>query len=313
LTRSQSESFYFKDAESRFIRTGEALIDVEERESWPDRPDAWALTTKMPLRDQAGSIFGTFSISRDITERKKAEERIQGLARFPDENPQPVIRVTPDGSVIYANKASEILTSSWAGETSEIHEATRTFAVTVVPLAAGGYVNLYGRDVTEEKILAQRLHQAQKLEAIGQLTGGVAHDFNVLHVILGFCEVLERDLPRESHRYVGEIVKAARRAATLNAQLLAFSRKQTLRPRVDTKELIRSTRAMLERVIGEDLELRTFIDPGTGNVLADPGKMEQVLLNLAVNARDAMPQGGKLTLETSRNQSTTCNSPADAY
>ena len=310
--------------EQRIIRTGEPILNVEEKETWPNRPDTWVLTTKMPLRDQEGNIIGTFGLSRDITERKRAEERLLSLARFPDESPQPVMRVTPDGSVIYANKASELLTSSWAGgvdrkapseylgalthawesrekQEIEIREASRSYAITIVPFADAGYINLYGRDVTEEKALAERLNQAQKIEAIGQLTGGVAHDFNnILQVITGYCEVLKHEVLEENRQYVAEITMATKRAAALIAQLLAFSRKQILRPRVvNTKDLIRSMQMMLERVIGEDIELRTFIDPNTGNFLADPGQMEQVLLNLAVNARDAMPSGGKLTIETS--------------
>ena len=112
------------------------------------------------------------------------------------------------------------------------------------------------------------------MEAIGQLTGGIAHDFNnVLQAITGYCEVLKLRLPEENQKYVAEITKAAHRAATLTAQLLAFSRKQILRPQiVNTKDLIRSMQKMLERVIGEDIELRTFIDPDTGNFLADPGQ-----------------------------------------
>ena len=310
--------------EQRIIGTGEPLLNVEEKETWPSRPDTWALTTKMPLRDQEGNIIGTFGISRNITEHKRTEKSILSLARFTDENPHPVMRVTPDGAVVYANKASELLTSSWAGrgdgevpeeylhalthawesgekQEIEIREGQVTYALTIVPLAAAGYINIYGKDVTEEKALAQRLNQAQKMEAIGQLTGGVAHDFNnILQIITGYCEVLKLSLPEESKKDVEQITMAAKRAAALIGQLLAFSRKQTLRPQVvDTKDLIRSMQKMLERVLGEDVELRTFIDPNTGNFLADPGQMEQVLLNLAVNARDAMPSGGKLTLETS--------------
>ena len=309
--------------EQHVIRTGVPIVNVEEKETWPNRPDTWALTTKMPLRDQEGNIIGTFGISRDITERKRAEEHILSLARFVDENPHPEMRVTPDGSVIYSNKASELITSSWAGGADrripgeylhavtlawdtgqkreiELREASRTYAITIVPFADVGYINLYGRDVTEEKNLAERLTQAQKIEAIGRLTGGVAHDFNnVLQAITGYCEVLKQRLSEENQKYLAEITKAAHRAAALTAQLLAFSRKQILRPRVvETKDLIRSLQRMLERVIGEDIELRTIIDPDTGNFLADPGQMEQVLLNLAVNARDAMPSGGKLIIES---------------
>ena len=309
--------------EQSIIRTGEPILNLEEKETWPNRPDTWVLTTKMPLRDQEGRIIGTFGISRDITQHKRAEERIQSLARFPDENPYPVIRVTPDGAMIYSNRASEPLTSSWAGgddkkvpstylpalthawesgEKSEIEiqEASRIYTITIVPITAAGYINLYGKDITEEKVLAARLNQAQKMEAIGQLTGGVAHDFNnVLQAITGYSELLKLRLPEENLKYVAEITKAANRAATLTAQLLAFSRKQILRPQiVNTKGIVQSMQKMLERVIGEDIELRTFIDPDTGNFLADPGQLEQVLLNLAVNARDAMPSGGKLTIES---------------
>jgi len=310
--------------ERRIIRTGEPILNAEEKETWPNRPDTWVLSTKMPLRDQKGNIIGTFGISHDITERKHAEEHILSLARFPDENPHPIMRVTLAGAIIYANKASEPLISSWAGrgkrevpeeylyalthawesgerQEIEIREATRTYAVAIVPFAAAGYINLYGRDVTEEKALTERLNQAQKIDAIGQLTGGVAHDFNnVLQAITGYCEMLKQRLSEEDRKYLAEITKAANRAATLTGQLLAFSRKQTLKPQiVNTKDIIHSMQKMLERIIGEDIELRTFADPHTGSFLADPGQMEQVLLNLAVNARDAMPSGGKLTIEAS--------------
>ena len=156
-------------------------------------------------------------------------------------------------------------------------------------------------EVTERRKLEEALAQSQKMEAIGQLAGGIAHDINnVLQVIIGYSEVLNAETPKASQKYMAEIMKAAQSAATLVGQVLAFSRKQLLKPRViDTKELLHSTHKMLQRVIGEDVELRTLIDPDTGNFLADPGQMMQILLNLAVNARDAMPSGGKLTIEAS--------------
>jgi len=156
-------------------------------------------------------------------------------------------------------------------------------------------------DITGRKTLEQQFAQAQKMEAIGQLTGGVAHDFNnIIQVITGYGEVLREKLTEENKVFLAEITKAANKAGALTKQLLSFSRKQILRPRVvDTKSLIHSAQMMLERVIGEDVELQTFIDPDTGNFLADPGQIEQILMNLAVNARDAMPSGGKLTIVTS--------------
>ena len=308
----------FED-EQYIIRTGQPLLDVEERESRPDRPDTWALTSKMPLRDQDGNIIGTFGIARDITEYKQANERILSLARFPDEDPDPVMRVTPYGTILYANKASEsgglverkisseelrMFTRAWeSGEKQEIVivQGSKSYLVAIVPCRAEGYINLYARDVTEEKALLQRLNQVQKMDAIGQLVGGVAHDFNnILQAITGYGEMLAEQLSDQSQQPVAEIKKAVERAAALVRQLLAFSRKQTLRPGViDMKELVSSMEGMLTRVIGEDVELEILVDGDTGNVLADQSQIEQVLMNLAVNARDAMPTGGKLIIETS--------------
>jgi PAS domain S-box-containing protein len=175
------------------------------------------------------------------------------------------------------------------------------------PAVTGIVVN--SRDVTErreaeEALLAsqQQLLQAQKMDAVGRLAGGVAHDFNnLLTAIRGNAELLLLDIPPGDPRRedVEEIRKASDRAATLTRQLLAFSRRQVLQPRVlDLNGVVREMERMLRRLIGEDVELATRLDPALGQVRADPGQVEQVVLNLAVNARDAMPSGGRLTVET---------------
>jgi two-component system NtrC family sensor kinase len=175
-----------------------------------------------------------------------------------------------------------------------------------VPLVIDGQVRgSYGiyRDISEEKRLEQQLRQAQKMEAVGRLAGGVAHDFNnLLSVIIGYSELLEGAVEPKGPlgKNVGEIKKAARRAASLTRQLLAFSRKQVLEPKVlNLNSVVSETDKMLQRLLGEDIEIVTRLDPALGQVKVDQGQIEQVIMNLLVNARDAMPQGGRLTIETS--------------
>jgi two-component system, cell cycle sensor histidine kinase and response regulator CckA len=165
------------------------------------------------------------------------------------------------------------------------------------------------RDITERKkaeeerlSLQEQLRQAQKVEAIGQLAGGIAHDFNnALTVILGNAEMILRDVGKRDPLSDGieEIKKAGERASKLTRQLLAFSRKQILQPDIlNLNEAVLGMEKMLRRIIGENIELETNLAPHPGVVEADPGQIEQVIMNLAVNARDAMPMGGKLTIET---------------
>jgi len=148
----------------------------------------------------------------------------------------------------------------------------------------------------------EHLRQAQKLEAIGRLAGGIAHDFNnLLTVINGYSEILLSNgrTDEVSRRLLGQVKKSGERAATLTQQLLAFSRKAVIQPVVlDLNPVVKDAEKMLRRLIGEDIELRTELEPGLGAIRADRGQIDQILLNLAVNARDAMPKGGSISVRT---------------
>lgn len=170
--------------------------------------------------------------------------------------------------------------------------------------AGGRVVRIVGFivDSTEQRSLEAQLRQAQKMEAVGRLAGGIAHDFNnLLTVISGYSAIqLERTtLSDPTHHEAEQIKGAADRAAGLTRQLLAFSRQQVMNPRpVNLNDIVRSLDKMLRRFIGEDIQVLTVLDPDLGTVKVDPGQVDQVLMNLIVNARDAMPDGGKLTIQT---------------
>src|SRR5262249_7444928 len=195
--------------------------------------------------------------------------------------------------------------------TGEIHQVTRDGRGIVVQSRWTLVRDVRGQplgklvintDITERKKLEAQLLQAQKMEGIGMLAGGIAHDFNnLLTVITGYSELLlggrvQADVAQSLLR---EIKKAGDRAASLTRQLLVFSRKQVLQPVVlDLNSLVAEIEKMLRRLIGEDIDLATTFDRDLGRVRADPGQIEQLLINLAVTARDAMPRGGQLTIET---------------
>ncbi len=235
-------------------------------------------------------------------------------------NPDSVVVVDAHGIVLFANDAalqlfgrrraefvggalgvgvgeceSTIVDVPLMGRKAEMHASPCEWDGRVAHLATF-------RDVTDREALAERLQQSRKMEAVGLLAGGIAHDFNnLLTAINGYAALGLDRVHREDPlgEYFREIGRAGERAASLTRQLLAFSRKQVLQPRVvDLNQTISALERMLRRLIGEDIVLTTSLDPALWRVVADPSQIEQVLLNLALNARDAMPRGGRLTFTT---------------
>ena len=198
--------------------------------------------------------------------------------------------------------------ATWTGHLQNLRKDGTLFEeeATISPVrdGTGQTVNYVAvkRDVTSEARLERQLFQSQKMEAVGRLAGGVAHDFNnLLQVIVAYGEIVHRGLAGGNplQGKVEQILKAAERASGLTQQLLAFGRKQVLQARIlDLNAVVSDIEQMLRRVIGEDIELSTRVEPDLGSVRADPAQIEQVLMNLAVNARDAMPEGGRITIET---------------
>jgi PAS domain S-box-containing protein len=257
------------------VMTAHIALDGRWRKVPPTLCQLLGYTEKELLALEIADVAHAEDLEADLAERRRL---IRGEARSYDSMMRLLRR---DGKVVwvYANN-------------SVVQDAAGT------PL----YFLAYIRDVTERKILEEQLRQAQKMEAVGQLAGGVAHDFNnLLTAIIGNTELLLRTIDLEDRRRLDvlEINRAAHRAATLTRQLLAFSRKQVLQPRiVDLNDVVAELTTMLRRIIGEHVELRLQLEPGLGRVLADPSQLEQVITNLAVNARDAMPSGGTLTIRT---------------
>jgi PAS domain S-box-containing protein len=205
---------------------------------------------------------------------------------------------------------SDSVKNGWYGEVIDLRkdglEFTSFLKTTAVQDEAGRPLVIIGvsHDLTERKHLEDQLRQSQKMEAIGQLAGGIAHDFNnLLTVIDGYVELLTNRLPENipQNAWVNQIKRASERAGSLTRQLLAFSRRQILQPRLlDLNQLVREMSILLKRLIGEDVEFTTALHNDIGQIKADSSQIEQVLMNLVVNARDAMPEGGQLTIGTRR-------------
>ena len=339
----QHAQLAFKD-EQKIIKTDKPLIGFEEKETWPDGSETWVTTTKMPLRDREGEIIGTFGISKDITERKKAEielkeseERYRRLVEFsPD-----AIAVHSEGKIVYVNPAA--ITLLGANSASELvgkpfldiihpdyRDSIHQQIIAVVkeeyalPLTEQKFMRVDGsvievevaalpiiykekramqivvRDISEQKKLQSQLLQTQKIQSIGTLAGGIAHDFNnILGIILAYSSLLNKSQlsPDKFATSITAINQAVQRGAALVRQILTFARKTDIvfEP-TNISELIHELLSMLDQTFPKTIIFSENIADSLPLIFADRTQIHQALLNLCVNARDAMPDGGSISI-----------------
>jgi two-component system cell cycle sensor histidine kinase/response regulator CckA len=296
------------DAEGEFKYFDGIVQDITERKRAED-----ALRESeeryRDLVENAHDIIFSHDLEGNYTSVNRAGEQITGYTHEESLS----LKITDTIAPEYVNKARDMMAKELAGEEGTAYEVEllakdgKRIAVEVntkLILQDGVPVGVQGiaRDVTERKLLEAQLRQSQKMEAIGQLAGGVAHDFNNLLTAINGYSGLALQRIDDNHPlkgYLEEIRKAGDRAANLTRQLLAFGRKQILQPlAINLNDVVTEMNKMLRRLIGEDIQFNAKLDPALNKIKADPGQIEQVLVNLIVNARDAMPQGGNLTIET---------------
>ncbi len=295
----------------QIVRVAGVIEDVTEKRELASERDA--LLSRLQLHiERMPLAYVLFDADLRIVDWNPTAERILGYSK------EEMLGIGPPFEIFVPSSfwatGEEILTRIRAGEmtahstnenlTKDGRTITCEWYNTPLVNKDGIFMGLLclAQDVTQRKLLESQFQQSQKMEVVGHLAGGVAHDFNnLLAVILGCCQFLENDitLNGDSRDLIEDVYKAATRAAALTKQLLAFSRQQILQPKVlNLNEVVTESVAMLSRLIGEDIELSTKLSPNLWPVKVDAGQMNQVIMNLAVNARDAMSDGGKLIIQT---------------
>jgi PAS domain S-box-containing protein len=314
-----------RDRYLQLLRSNDALSGFEARVRHRDGTEMSVLYHGRVIQISGQSYV--LNSLLDITGRKKSEQQVQHLATFPELNPNPVLEFNGECALVYHNPAALIMAKKVGianlerllppttqaiiaaclatGQPRlrlETKHGGHTLSWSFFPIAGQRVVHCYVGDITDRQSLEEQLRQAQKMEAVGQLAGGVAHDFNnMLTAIIGHLGLLQGNpqVTPEIAESLDEISAAANRAAKLTSQLLAFSRRQVISAStLDLNEVVTHLTKMLRRILGEEVIMQLDYAPEQLNFHGDAGMMEQVLVNLAVNARDAMPGGGTLRIVT---------------
>ncbi len=330
MTRRPISRFILREDQDTYKQHCKRLIETGVSQSCDlqmvrrDNSSFWAQLEATTARNTDGAKVYRVVLS-DLTTRKQAEAEVRRLAAFPELNPNPVLEFSANGRLTYSNRAAQVMAVAAGGVNvqsllppdaqgdrhrmpakgqpslgRETKHGPRTPSWSFYPIASLSAVHCYVADITEHLRLEEQFRHSQKMDALGQLAAGVAHDFNNLLTIVQFeTSLLEQNpaLSPESRESVSLIAKTAERAANLTRQLLSFGRRKAREARlVDLSGLVEEMARLLQRTLGEDIALNTHVMRGLPLLLADPGMIEQVVMNLAVNARDAMPKGGQLDL-----------------
>jgi two-component system, cell cycle sensor histidine kinase and response regulator CckA len=343
LPWSREETEGYRADDKQVMDSGEGKIHIIETQRQLDGSVIWIDTTKMPLVDSSGKIYGVMGVFDDITTQKQAHEALERSEKRHRSILQTALSgywlTDMQGRLLEVNESycrmsgyseQELLTMSISdidvmegeGDTSthiqkiitlggdrfESRHRRKDGSVFDVEVSTtfqameGGRFVAFLRDISQNRKLEEQLRQSQKMEALGLLAGGIAHDFNnILTVIMGYCSLLNMTPHTDpiEKEAIEHINSSAERAAQLTRGLLAFSHKQVMDPKpMYLNDVVQQVQKFLIRIIGEDITLKSIFSDATLKVMADAGQIEQVLMNLATNARDAMPEGGTLAIET---------------